>query len=66
MTSACLNGSTVCANPDQYLFWDSIHPTAVSHLALGSAVAAAVPEPATWAMMFIGLGIVAVALRRRA
>jgi phospholipase/lecithinase/hemolysin len=66
VTSACFNGSTVCANPNEYLFWDSIHPTAASHLALGNAVAAAVPEPATWAMMIVGFGIVGVALRRRA
>lgn len=27
VTDPCLNGLTVCADPSQYLFWDSVHPT---------------------------------------
>ena len=33
--------------------------------ALGGAFAAAVPEPATWALMILGMGAVGGALRRR-
>ena len=29
--SACLSGSHACSNPNQFLFWDSIHPTTVTH-----------------------------------
>ncbi|MNS67800.1 Esterase EstA precursor [compost metagenome] len=28
---ACFNGATVCANPDGYLYWDGVHPTAAGH-----------------------------------
>ena len=32
----------------------------------GTEVTAAVPEPATWAMMMMGLGIIGIGLRQRA
>lgn len=31
VTDACFNGVTVCANPDSYLFFDGVHPTAAGH-----------------------------------
>jgi phospholipase/lecithinase/hemolysin len=34
-TDPALVGSTVVANPDQYLFWDDLHPTRVAHGLLG-------------------------------
>jgi outer membrane lipase/esterase len=33
---ACFNGVTVCANPDSYLYWDSVHPTAAGHRLLAA------------------------------
>ncbi|MBU1383799.1 MAG: autotransporter domain-containing protein [Alphaproteobacteria bacterium] len=30
-TDSCFNGVTVCANPDGYLYWDGVHPTAAGH-----------------------------------
>lgn len=55
---------TLCANPDDYLFWDGVHPTAAAHQVLGQAFAAAVPEPETYALALAGL-VIAVAARRR-
>lgn len=33
--SACLSGNHTCGNPDQFLFWDGIHPTSAAHRILG-------------------------------
>lgn len=60
--------SLVCATPNSYLFWDQIHPSGAAHALLGASFAAAVqpasvPEPAT--MLLAGLGVAAVAVRRR-
>ena len=40
VTDACYDdiSETVCANPDEYLFWDDIHPTSIGHTALMLAV----------------------------
>jgi phospholipase/lecithinase/hemolysin len=49
-------GGTVCATPDQYLFWDGDHPTTADH-AIIAAVAAdvLVPEPGTLSLLAVGL-----------
>jgi hypothetical protein len=39
--------------------------TSASNLVLTASTAGAVPEPATWAMMIGGMGVVGGAMRRR-
>jgi phospholipase/lecithinase/hemolysin len=84
VTSPCFSGGvstsgSVCADPNQSLFWDGEHPTAAAN-ALTADLAFDVltgapgdpidpltaPEPATWAMMLIGFaGIGLVSWRAR-
>lgn len=53
VTDPCFNGITVCNNPNQYLFWDEIHPTTATHQfiadlaynSLDSDPSQSVPEP---------------------
>ncbi len=46
---------SVCGNPDEYLFWDSIHPTARAHELLAAGMLAVVPEPASWLLLALAL-----------
>jgi outer membrane lipase/esterase len=73
-TDACLSGGansiylpgTICASPETWLWWDNHHATATVHSILGERMlAAAVPEPATYALMFAGIGVIAATVRRR-
>ena len=84
VTDACLSGATnlaggtPCANPDAYLFWDDLHPTAAAHAAIGrqalalvtrapgaagSSGVAAVPEPGS--LVLLGAGVAALTWTRR-
>ncbi len=58
-------GGTLCADPDKHVLFDKVHPTAYVHNHLGQQMAAAVPEPGTWALSFTGLLAVGVLARRR-
>lgn len=44
VTDSCL-GNPNCTNPDQFLFWDGIHPSARAHQLIGEYAAAALVAP---------------------
>jgi phospholipase/lecithinase/hemolysin len=59
------NPSNPC-DPNTWLFWDGVHPTAAGHRILGAAFVAAVPEPGSLLLMASALLLVGFARRRRA
>jgi outer membrane lipase/esterase len=49
------------------LFWDGIHPTTAAHTLIAENMyVTAVPEPETFVLMVVGLGLIAMRTRRRA
>ncbi len=68
VTDACFSTTTmpptVCANPNQYLFWDELHPTAAGHAIVADAALTLVtPEPAS--LLLSGLGFAGLCLLSR-
>jgi phospholipase/lecithinase/hemolysin len=57
-------GGTACANPDQFFYWDRIHPTASAHSVFAQQFSSAIPEPTT--LTLVGLGIAGIGFRRGA
>jgi len=71
VTQPCLTGEvnyaggTPCANPSQYLFWDTLHPTASGQMIIANAaLAAETPEPAPLSLVAVGLLAVGLISRR--
>jgi phospholipase/lecithinase/hemolysin len=59
-------GGTVCSDPNQYFFFDGIHPTAVAHGLIGQRMLAAVlaaNEPHSIAILFLALAVAWLAMR---
>jgi len=64
VTTPCISTGTACAD---YLFWDTIHPTAAGHSIIANAAyqVLAVPEPESYAMLLAGLGLLGLLARRQ-
>ncbi|HHH38998.1 MAG TPA: G-D-S-L family lipolytic protein [Sedimenticola sp.] len=48
---------STCDDPEQYLFWDIIHPSAATHTLLAGAMRRAVPEPDLLFLLGAGLAL---------
>ena len=59
----CFDGISVCGNPDEYLYWDSFHPTAAVGRIIAATSTTQVPEPAT--LLLLSLALAGMALRSR-
>lgn len=69
VTDPCFDQATssVCANPNSYLFWDGVHPTAHGAEIIGDAFAQqVVPEPTTLTLVGLGVATLSAMRRRRA
>ena len=73
-TMPCLAGATVCADPDSYVFWDAVHPTAMAHGVLAGLVRdlyapetempSEVPVGPALPLLATGLGLLMLVRRR--
>lgn len=69
-TDPCLTDMSLCANPDEYLLWDTVHPTAAGHAIIAAAALelvqpVSVPAPSTLVILSLGIaGLVRLKSKR--
>ena len=68
-TGSCVDtllGGGVC-NPDEWLFWDGVHPTTAAHAIIAREFrrALSIAEPGTLALLGLGLLVIGLVHRRR-
>jgi len=56
VTEPCLTASSVCTNPDEYLLWDAVHPTAATHKFIAGAVLDSIQVSAPATLIIFSLG----------
>jgi phospholipase/lecithinase/hemolysin len=65
VTTPCFDGvATVCADPEDYLFWDDFHPTTAGHAIIAEAFDRAVPEPSSMVLLLTSCAL-GIAARKR-
>lgn len=67
-TTPCVNQSTFvpCTTPNDYVFWDTVHPTTAVYNLLAQDFYNAVPEPSVILLFAVGMAGLAVSRRRPA
>jgi len=67
VTDPCYNGTTVCTNAAQYLFYDSFHPTtAADAFAAEGFFSVVTPEPSTFVPLMVSGLVLGTVLWKRA
>lgn len=66
LTDPCFTGSSVCANPAEYFYWDSFHPSSTAHAQIArAAFLVTVPVPGSLALLCLGFTTLLLGARRK-